>query len=74
MNRNLVLFRQRLLCMRKNLVIQVKVGKRSMTSEKIAENIQTVLSSLETNLDRGMQNIANVITKTTMGPAVKIEM
>lgn len=60
--------------MRKNLVIQAKVGKRKMDSKQVAENIQAVVSALERNLDRGMQNIDEIFTKTTMGPAIKIEM
>jgi large subunit ribosomal protein L1 len=60
--------------MRKNLVVQVKVGKRSMKPKLIAENIQAVVTSLERNLDRGMSNIDKIFTKTTMGPPIKIEI
>ncbi len=60
--------------MRKNLVIQAKVGKRSMKPQQIAENIQAVVRTLESNLERGMQNIDKIYTKTTMGPPFKIEM
>ncbi len=60
--------------MRKSLVIQAKVGKRKMDSKQVAENIQAVVGALERNLDRGMQNIDEIFTKTTMGPAIKIEM
>jgi large subunit ribosomal protein L1 len=60
--------------MRKNLVIQVKIGNRSMNPKNVAENIQAVMTALEANLERGAQNIESVLTKTTMGPAVKIEL
>ncbi|MFX1562279.1 MAG: 50S ribosomal protein L1 [Promethearchaeota archaeon] len=60
--------------MRKNLVIQVKIGKRTMAPKLVAENIQAVITALERNLERGMGNIGAIITKTTMGPAVRIEM
>jgi len=60
--------------MRKNLVIQAKVGKRKMDTKQVAENIQAVVGALERNLDRGIQNIDEIFTKTTMGPAIKIEM
>ena len=60
--------------MRKNLVIQAKIGKRSMKSKLVAENIEAVVKTLENNLDRGMQNIDKIFTKTTMGPLFKIEM
>lgn len=59
--------------MRKNLVIQAKVGKVSMDSKLVAENIQAVISALEHNLEKGMDNIRNVFVKTTMGPAVEIK-
>ncbi|MDO8055781.1 MAG: 50S ribosomal protein L1 [Candidatus Hermodarchaeota archaeon] len=60
--------------MRKNLVIQAKVGQRSMESKLIAENIQAIVTALERNLEKGMQNIDAIFTKTTMGPAIKIAM
>jgi large subunit ribosomal protein L1 len=60
--------------MRKNLVVQAKVGKRSMQPKIVAENIQAVVTSLERNLERGMQNIDEIFTKTTMGPPFRIEL
>lgn len=60
--------------MRKNLVIQVKIGKRNMAPKLVAENIQAVITTLERNLERGMNNIAAILIKTTMGPAVRIKM
>ncbi len=60
--------------MRKNLVIQAKVGKRSMEAKLLAENIQAVVTALEENLYRGFQNIYKIFTKTTMGPSITIEM
>jgi len=59
--------------MRKTPVIQAKVGKRSMDPKLVAENIQAVISALERHLEKGMGNIRDIFTKTTMGPAVKIE-
>lgn len=60
--------------MRKNLVIQAKIGKRSNEPKLVAENIQAVVNTLESNLDRGMQNIEKIFVKTTMGPVIKIEL
>jgi large subunit ribosomal protein L1 len=60
--------------MRKNLVVQAKVGQRAMESKAIAENIQAIISALERNLEKGMQNIDAIFTKTSMGPAIKIAM
>ena len=60
--------------MRKNLVVQAKVGKRSMKPKSVAENIQAVVTSLERNLERGMQNIDKIFTKTTLGPPFQIQI
>ncbi|MFX1473996.1 MAG: 50S ribosomal protein L1 [Promethearchaeota archaeon] len=60
--------------MRKNLVIQAKVGKQSMDPKLVAENIQAVIVALERNLEKGMDNIRNIFVKTTMGPAIEIKM
>jgi large subunit ribosomal protein L1 len=60
--------------MRKNLVIQAKVGKQSMEPKLVAENIQAVILALERNLEKGMDNIRNVLVKTTMGPAIEIQI
>jgi large subunit ribosomal protein L1 len=59
--------------MRKNLVIQNKVGQRKMEAKRLAENIQAILTALERNLDKGAANIGEVLVKTTMGPTVRIE-
>ncbi len=60
--------------MRKNLVIQAKVGERTMDPKAVAENIQAIITALEQNLEKGMQNIDGIITKTTMGPAIRVAM
>jgi large subunit ribosomal protein L1 len=60
--------------MRKNLIVQAKVGKRSMQPKLVAENIQAVVNTLERNLERGMQNIDKIFTKTTMGPPFRIQL
>jgi large subunit ribosomal protein L1 len=48
------------------------VGKESMDDEKVAENVETVLSSLARTLKRGMRNVRSVYLKLTMGPAIRI--
>jgi large subunit ribosomal protein L1 len=60
--------------MRKNLIIQAKVGERTMDPKAVAENIQAIITALEQNLEKGMQNIDCIITKTTMGPAIRVAM
>jgi large subunit ribosomal protein L1 len=48
------------------------VGNLSMSAEDIATNIEAVLSTVESKLDNGTQNIASIYVKTTMGPAVRL--
>lgn len=55
-------------------VIHVKVGDRNMSDEQIAENIKIIMDFLEGKLEKGMGNIKSAYVKTTMGPAVKIEL
>jgi large subunit ribosomal protein L1 len=48
------------------------VGNLSMSVEDIAANIEALLSTVESKLQNGTQNIASVYVKTTMGPAVSL--
>jgi large subunit ribosomal protein L1 len=48
------------------------VGNLSMSVEDIAANIEALLSTVESKLQNGAQNIASVYVKTTMGPAVRL--
>lgn len=52
---------------------QCRIGTEDMSSEKIAENIQTVLAKLGEKMPKGLKNIRSVCVKTTMGPLVKIK-
>jgi large subunit ribosomal protein L1 len=58
--------------MRNQPVIRCRVGTESMKEEEIAENVQTVLKSIEGKLKRGTKNIKTVYLKTSMGKPVKI--
>ena len=53
-------------------VIQCKVGTEDMPDDILVQNIQTVISRLESKLERGAKNISAVAIKTTMGPLVKV--
>ena len=53
-------------------VIQCKVGTEDMPDEALVQNIQTIISRLESKLERGSKNISSVSVKTTMGPLVKV--
>jgi large subunit ribosomal protein L1 len=55
-------------------VIQCRIGSEDMPTEKVVENIQAVLTRLETRLEKGMKNIHQIQIKTTMGPPVPAEL
>lgn len=48
------------------------VGRRDMPADKIAENVETVITRLEQVLDKGVQNIKSIYVTTTMGKSVKV--
>jgi large subunit ribosomal protein L1 len=54
-------------------IIQCRIGTENMKEEELAENIQTVLRTLEGKLKKGMKNIRSASIKTTMGPPVKVK-
>ena len=59
--------------LRKNLVINCKIGTEEMDPQQVAENIQSVTNYLEDKFENGLQNIANLRIKMSMGPSVKIK-
>jgi len=59
--------------MRNQPILQCRVGTESMKEEEIAENIQTILRTLEGKLKKGMKNIKFAYIKTSMGTPVKIK-
>ena len=54
--------------------IHVPVGSSSMTPEDIAANVMEILHRVESKTPRGSGNIGSVYIKTTMGPAIKLEL
>lgn len=52
----------------------VAVGTREMSAEDIAENINAIMNRIQGKLERGLMNIHSAYVKTTMGPAVKMEL
>ena len=50
----------------------VPFGNISMSQDHLAENLETILKRVESNLDRGSDNIASIWVKTTMGKAVRL--
>lgn len=55
-------------------VVHVPIGTRDMDIEKITENGIEVLKRIESKLEKGEDNIRTIYVKTTMGPAVKVEV
>lgn len=49
------------------------IGTTDMDIDKLANNADTVLRRIISNLDRREMNIQSVYVKTTMGPAVRIK-
>lgn len=60
--------------MRGQPVIQCRVGNESMADEKIAENVQAIVTRIEGKLKRGIKNFKSVYLKTSMGSSVKVAM
>ncbi|MGP3702176.1 MAG: 50S ribosomal protein L1 [Candidatus Bathyarchaeota archaeon] len=54
--------------------IQCRVGVENMGSEKIAENILTILRRIEEKFGSLSKYVSSLIVKTTMGKPVKIEV
>ncbi|MDR2624034.1 MAG: 50S ribosomal protein L1 [Methanobrevibacter sp.] len=52
--------------------IQTLVGTQDMSDDKIAENIETVLATLDQNLEKGRSQIKSMFIKTTMGSVVRV--
>lgn len=58
--------------MREQQVLSCRIGTESMSDDKLAENIQTVISRIEEKLERGFKNISEILVKATMSKPVKI--
>jgi large subunit ribosomal protein L1 len=55
-------------------VVHVQIGTKDMEIEKITQNGLEVLKRIESKLEKGEDNIRTIYVKTTMGPAVKVEV
>jgi large subunit ribosomal protein L1 len=54
------------------LTFHVSVGRRNMEVQKLAENVETVLSRVEGALEKGKHNIKSIYVTSTMGKSVKV--
>ncbi|MHA1298695.1 MAG: 50S ribosomal protein L1 [Candidatus Helarchaeota archaeon] len=59
---------------KKNPIIHTAIGNEKMTPQEISENLQTLINFLETTLEKGLRNIKSIYIKTTMGPAIKLNL
>ena len=59
--------------MKKQLLMQLKVGKKSQSVDDIMENIDSILHFVETTLPNGFNNVRSIYIKTTMGKPVKVD-
>ncbi len=55
-------------------VIHCTVGSETLDDQKIAENIEAVVSSLSTELPRGKDNIRDLYLKMTMSKGIKFKV
>jgi large subunit ribosomal protein L1 len=55
-------------------VVHVPIGTKDMEIDKITQNGLEVLKRIESKLEKGEDNIRTIYVKTTMGPAVKVEV
>jgi large subunit ribosomal protein L1 len=54
------------------LTFHVAVGRKDMDIQKLADNIEAVLSRVEQSLDKGKHNIKAIYVTTTMGKSVRV--
>jgi len=59
--------------MKKQLIIQLKFGKKSQEFKTLKENLDSVLNFIKNALPNGNNNIRSIYIKTSMGKAVKVE-
>jgi large subunit ribosomal protein L1 len=55
-----------------NLTFHTIAGNEEMSKEHITENVNTIISRLESLLERGRMNIGSIYIKTTMGPPERV--
>ena len=57
---------------KKTPIVQVKVGKKSMKTEEVFENIKSVVDFIANQMPHKFNNFKSVFIKTTMGKPVKV--
>jgi large subunit ribosomal protein L1 len=59
--------------LKKQLLIQVKIGKKSMTKEQVFENMKAIVEYIADQMPHKYNNIKSMFLKTTMGHPIKID-
>jgi large subunit ribosomal protein L1 len=59
--------------LKKQPIIQVKVGKKSMDKQKVFENVKAVVNYVADQMPHKYNNLKSMYLKTTMGKPVKID-
>jgi large subunit ribosomal protein L1 len=59
--------------LKKQLLIQVKIGKKSMEEERVFENLKAVVDYVVDQMPHRYNNIKSMFLKTTMGHPIKVD-
>ncbi len=59
--------------LKKQLLIQVKIGKKSMAKEEVFENLKAIVEYIADQMPHKYNNIKSMFLKTTMGHPIKID-
>ena len=59
--------------LKKQLLIQVKIGKKSMEKDRVFENVKTVMDYIADQMPHRYNDIKSMFLKTTMGHPIKID-
>ena len=59
--------------LKKQLLIQVKIGKKSMEKDRVFENLTAVVDYIADQMPHKYNNIKSMFLKTTMGHPIKID-
>ncbi|NVM45581.1 MAG: hypothetical protein HWN79_11755 [Candidatus Lokiarchaeota archaeon] len=59
--------------LKKQLIIQVKIGKKSMAKEQVFENMKAIVEYIADQMPHKYNNIKSMFLKTTMGHPIKID-
>jgi len=59
--------------LKKQLLIQVKIGKKSMEEDEVFENLKAVVDYIADQMPHRYNNIKSMFLKTTMGHPIKVD-